>query len=252
MTDLVLTQIENRVLTITFNRPEKKNALTQEMYGIAAKALSDAESDDTVRVILITGNGDAFTAGNDLLDFQQARGLSNEMPVQHFLNALVAADKPIVAAVNGIGVGIGLTMLLHSDLVYMADHAEIQAPFVDLALVPEAASSLLLSQRIGHVKAAEIFMLGRRIGATEAYQLGLANGVTKAEELMAVAGKAAAKLARKAPRSLQMTKRLMRGDKQVLTERMATEGVHFGEQLRSPEVAEAITAFLEKRAPDFG
>jgi enoyl-CoA hydratase/carnithine racemase len=252
MTDLVLTQIENRVLTITFNRPEKKNALTQAMYGIAAKALQDAEGDDNVRAILITGSGDAFTAGNDLMDFQQARGLSGDMPVQHFLNALVAADKPIVAAVNGIGVGIGLTMLLHSDLVFMAEHAQIQAPFVDLALVPEAASSLLLVERVGHVRAAEIFMLGKRISAGEAVALGLANAVCKAGDLMDMAGKAAAKLAAKAPRSLQMTKRLMRGDKQILTDRMATEGVYFSEQLQSAEVREAITAFFEKRTPNFG
>jgi len=252
MSDHVLTKIENRVLTITFNRPEKKNALTHAMYATAAKAMKDAETDDGVRAILFTGNGDAFTAGNDLIDFQQAGGVSGDMPVQHFLEALVAADKPIVVAVNGIGVGIGFTMLLHSDLVYMAEGAQIQAPFVDLALVPEAASSLLLVNRVGHVKAAEIFMLGKRVSAQEAFDMGITNGVCTADELLAVAGKTAVKLAKKAPRSLQMTKRLMRGDKQVLADRMARESVHFGEQLQSAEVMEAITAFFEKRAPDFG
>lgn len=252
MSDPVLVSIENRVMTITFNRPEKKNALTHEMYRIAAKALNDAGENDDVRAILFTGNGDAFTAGNDLIDFQQSGGLTGEMPVQHFLQALVATEKPIVAAVNGVGVGIGLTMLLHSDLVYMADHAEIQAPFVDLALVPEAASSQLLVQRIGHVKAAEIFMLGKRVSAKEAHELGIANAVCTADELLTVAGKAAAKLARKAPRALQMTKRLMRGDKQILGDKMAEEGGYFSEQLKSAEVMEAISAFLQKRAPDFG
>jgi enoyl-CoA hydratase/carnithine racemase len=252
MTDHVLTSVEDRILKITFNRPDKKNALTHAMYATAAAALRDAETNDDIRAIMFTGNGDAFTSGNDLIDFQQAGGMTEEMPVQHFLQALVAADKPIIAAVNGIGVGIGLTMLLHSDFVYMAEHAEIQAPFVDLALVPEAASSLLLPNRIGHVKAAEIFMLGKRVSAKEACDLGIATAVCSADELLATAVKTAKKLAMKAPQALQKTKRLMRGDKDVLLARMATEGVHFGEQLASPEVMEAIMAFMQKRKPDFG
>jgi len=252
MSDHIITKIENRVLTITFNRPDKKNALTHAMYAAAAAAMQEAETNDDVRAILFTGNGDAFTAGNDLIDFQQAGGISGDMPVQHFLQALVASDKPIVVAVNGVGVGIGFTMLLHSDIVYMAEGAQIQAPFVDLALVPEAASSLLLANRIGHVKASEIFMLGKRVSAQEAVDLGIANGVCAGEALLEIANKAALKLAKKAPQSLQKTKRLMRGEKQVLLDRMATEGVYFGEQLQSAEVLEAITAFFEKRAPDFG
>jgi len=252
MTDHVLTSIENRVLTITFNRPTKKNALTHAMYAAAAEALKDAQSNDDVRAVLFTGNGDAFTSGNDLMDFQMAGNVTEEMPVQHFLQALVALDKPVVVAVNGIAVGVGMTMLLHSDLIYMSEEAELQAPFVDLALVPEAASTLLLPSRIGHAKAAEIFMLGKRVKAHEAYALGIANRVCSAEELLKVAGKTAATLAKKAPRSLQMTKRLMRGDKQQIADRMAAESVHFGEQLKSAEVAEAITAFMQKRAPDFG
>jgi len=252
MSDHVLTNIENRVLTITFNRPDKMNALTHAMYASAADAMVEAEGNNDVRAILITGNGEAFTAGNDLIDFQQAGEMTADRPVQRFLAALVAAEKPIVAAVNGIAVGIGLTMLLHSDFVYMAEGAEIQAPFVDLALVPEAASSLLLVNRIGHVKAAEIFMLGKRIKAQEAYELGIANDVCAADSLIATASRTADLLAKKAPRSLQMTKRLMRGDKQMLTERMAAESVYFGEQLKSAEVAEAITAFFQKRPPNFG
>jgi len=252
MSEHILTKIENRVLTITFDRPDKKNALTHAMYAAAAKAMQDAETNDDVRAILFTGSGDAFTAGNDLIDFQQAGGISGDMPVQHFLQALVATDKPIVVAVNGIGVGIGFTMLLHSDIVFMAEGAQIQAPFVDLALVPEAASSLLLVNRIGHVKAAEIFMLGKRVSAQEATDMGIANGVCSGDTLLETANKAAGKLAKKAPQALQKTKRLMRGDKQALSDRMATEGEYFGEQLQSAEVLEAITAFFEKRAPDFG
>ena len=252
MSEPLLTKIENRVLTITFNRPEKKNALTHAMYAAASDAMKAAETDDNIRAILITGSGDAFTAGNDLIDFQQSGGMTEDMPVQRFLQALVNLDKPIIVAVNGLAVGVGLTMLLHSDLVYMADHARLQAPFVDLALVPEAASSLLLPARIGHAKAAEIFMLGKWITAREAETLGIATAVCAAGELMAVASKAAAKLARKAPNSLQLTKRLMRGDKDAILTRMKQEGIHFGAQLQSAEVAEAITAFFEKRAPDFG
>jgi len=252
MSDHVLTHVENKVLTITFNRPEKKNALTHAMYATVASAMQDAETNDDVRAMLFTGNGDAFTAGNDLIDFQQAGGLSGDMPVQHFLRALVASNKPIVVAVNGVGVGIGLTMLLHSDFVYMAENAQIQAPFVDLALVPEAASSMLLVNRVGHVKAAEIFMLGKRVTADEAVQLGIANAVCAPDDLMTIAGKTATRLARKAPNALQKTKRLMRGDKQALLDRMDKEGLDFGAQLQSAEVMESIAAFFEKRAPNFG
>jgi len=251
MTELIQTEIKDRVLKITFNRPEKKNAITRAMYAAMADAMADARTNNNVRAILFTGNGDIFTAGNDLIDFQQDRSVGETTPVMRFLEELVAADKPLVAAVNGIAVGVGLTMLLHCDFVYMAEDAVLQAPFVDLALVPEASSSLLLPNRIGQVRAAEVFMLGKKVTAKEAVSWGLANAVTGLEDLLQVAEKTAVILTQKAPKSLQLTKQLMRGDKDVLRERMKIEGVHFEDQLKSAEVAEAITAFLQKRPPVF-
>ncbi len=256
MTDHVLTEIKDRILTVTFNRPEKKNALTHAMYAKIADALENAEVNDDVRAVLFKANGDGFTAGNDLMDFQQAgahdEGDVTAMPVARVLAAFAKAEKPYVAAVNGVAVGIGLTMLLHCDLVYVAEGATIQAPFVDLALVPEAASSLLLPRLVGHVKAAEIFMLGKKVTAEEAVHMGMANASCSLEELLPIAEKSAALLASKAPRSLQMTKRLMRGDKDILGDKMKEENIYFGEQLKSPEVMEAIMAFMQKRPPNFG
>ena len=253
MTDPLLTEIEDRVLTITFNRPEKKNAITQAMYGAAAAAINDANTNAGVRAIIITGTGNAFTAGNDLLDFQAQSGgrQDGDMPVHQFLRSLITAEKPLVAAVNGFGVGVGFTLLLHCDFVYMAEEAWISAPFVDLALVPEAASSKLLPARVGQLRAAEIVMLGKRVTAAEALEMGLATSVVAAGDLMNTAQKTALQLASKAPASLAQTKALLRGDKDELFAQMALENVCFGKQLQSPEVAEAITAFLEKRAPVF-
>lgn len=252
MTDLIQTSIENKVLTIKFNRPEKKNALTHAMYTAMADAMEDARTNDDVRSILFVGEGDVFTAGNDLIDFQQSGGLDGARPVVRFLSELVDAEKPLVAAVNGLAVGIGLTMLLHCDLVYMADHATLSAPFVDLALVPENASSLLLPRSVGHVRAAEIFMLGKKVNADEAYAMGLVNAVGTMDEIVEQANKSAALLAKKAPVALQTTKMLMRDDKQALKNRIATEGDYFSKQLQSAEVMEAIAAFFEKRPPNFG
>jgi enoyl-CoA hydratase/carnithine racemase len=168
---------DGAVLTIAMNRPEKKNALTHAMYGAMADALASAAADASVRVILITGSGDAFTAGNDLGDFLNTPPAGAESPVLRFLAALSTAEKPVVAAVNGLAIGIGTTMLLHCDLVYAARSAVFSAPFVNLALVPEAASSLLLPRRIGHAKAAELFLLGGRMNAAEAEASGLVAAV---------------------------------------------------------------------------
>lgn len=252
MTDEIITEISERVLTITFNRPDKKNAITAAMYAKMADAMADANSNDDVRVILFKANGDAFTAGNDLIDFRDNPPLSPEAPVARFLNELAIAKKPLVAAVNGSAVGVGLTMLLHCELVVMAEGAAISAPFVDLALVPEAASSLLLPARIGHARAAEIFMLGKRVSAQEAVSMGLANAAVPAGELMGRALEAAQALSKKAPQAVQATKRLMRGDLDVLAARMREESHDFGSQLQSPELLEAVMAFMQKREPNFG
>ncbi|WP_262694839.1 enoyl-CoA hydratase [Kordiimonas aquimaris] len=252
MSDHILVSVEDRIMTITFNRPEKKNAITSAMYGAMADALLDANGRDDVRTIMFTANGDAFTAGNDLIDFRDNPPRGPEAGVARFLKQITVAEKPIVAAVNGMAVGVGLTMLLHFDFVYMADSAKLQAPFVDLALVPEAASSLLLPKRIGHVKAAEIFMLGKWVNAEEASSMGMACGVFKADELNAAARKTAILLTKKAPESLKQTKRLMRGDLNVVSARMEEESELFSARLQSPELMEAVMAFLQKREPDFG
>lgn len=252
MTDHIITEIKDRVLKVTFNRPDKKNALTHDMYAKVVEAMQAAEADDSVRAMLFTGAGEAFTAGNDLVDFRDNPKMGPDAPVAQFLQCLLTAKKPIVMAVNGIAVGVGLTMLLHADIVYAAEEAVITAPFVDLALVPEAGSSLLLPRRVGHAWAAEIMMLGRKVTAREGLEIGMYSRVLKADELLPAAEKAAVALANKAPQSVQRTKALMRGDIAEIGARMEQEGKLFGEQLMSGEFAESVMAFMQKRQPNFG
>jgi enoyl-CoA hydratase/carnithine racemase len=242
---------DGAVLTIAMNRPEKKNALTHAMYDVMADALASAAADASVRVILITGSGDAFTAGNDLGDFLNAPPAGTESPVQRFLTALSTAEKPVVVAVNGLAIGIGTTMLLHCDLVYAARSAVFSAPFVNLALVPEAASSLLLPRRIGHAKAAELFLLGGRMDAQQAEASGLVTAVFDDAALGAEAIQRARALAAKAPTAVRATKALMKRGEEPVAERMRVESAQFAVQLKSAELREAIKAFTEKRAPDF-
>ncbi|MPZ35668.1 MAG: enoyl-CoA hydratase [Rhodospirillales bacterium] len=239
------------VLTITMNRPAKKNALTHAMYAAIAEALGLAATDPAIRVVLITGTADAFTAGNDLGDFVSAPPGSGDSPVLRFLAALSTADKPVVAAVNGLAVGVGTTMLLHCDLVYAARSATFSVPFVDLALVPEAASSLLLPRRIGHAKAAELFLLGGRLDAAEAEATGLVTSVFDDGALMPEALKRAQLLAGKAASAVRATKALMKRSEEPVADRMRAESAHFAAQLQSPEFKEAVKAFTEKRAPKF-
>ncbi|WP_179403562.1 enoyl-CoA hydratase [Burkholderia guangdongensis] len=245
------------VMTITLARPAKKNAITVAMYQAMADALGDAQEDKAVRAILIRGSEGNFSAGNDLEDFKKHsskpvdadRGVS---PVSQFLTQISSANKPLVAAVPGIAVGVGVTMLLHCDLVYAADTAKFSMPFTQLGLCPEAASTLLLPRIAGHQNAAEKFLLGEPFDAAEAHRIGIVNRVLPAAELDAFAAKQAAKLAALPAKSLRVTKALMKqaGDVSV-AERMAEEGQHFGEMLRAPEAREAMTAFFEKRKPDF-
>jgi len=247
----ILTEIAGGVMTLTFNRPDKKNALTSEMYAALADGFAAAEADPAVRVILLTGAGGAFTAGNDLQDFLARPPQGDEAPVSRFLRALATASKPLVAAVQGVAVGVGTTMLLHCDLVYAAQKAKLSTPFVNLALVPEAASSLLLPQRIGHARAAAMFMLGEALDAATAHGYGLVNAVLPSRgEAQAAAYKAAAALAAKAPSAIRETKRLMR-DAAAIAALMEKEGTLFARQVASPEAREAFTAFLEKRPADF-
>ena len=248
---LVLVEVEDRIQTIRINRPGKKNALTRDMYSAMAAALTGADADPGIRATIITGTGDAFTAGNDLADFMNAPPSDPSSPVGRFLEAIATARKPVIAAVNGVAVGIGTTMLLHCDLAYAGQSAVFQMPFVDLGLVPEAGSSLLVPAMVGHRRAAELLMLGDRFSTDVAAELGFVNKVVADADLQETARAAALALAAKAPEALRQTKALLKGSGQAVADRMHEEFKLFAERLRSPELKESIMAFMQKRKPDF-
>jgi enoyl-CoA hydratase/carnithine racemase len=251
MTDHVIVEKNGGVLTLTLNRPEKKNALTTAMYAVLTRALDDAADDVDVRCVLIQGNGDSFTAGNDLSEFAAINaGDSERASGNSLVSALARASVPIVAAVHGRAVGVGATMLLHCDLVFVTDDARLSTPFVNLALVPEAASSLLLPARIGHARAFSMFVLGEPIDGATAAAWGIANAVVPRDELRTRARSAAEAVASRPRASVALTKRLMR-DTDALAARIAEENRHFAAQLKSDEAREAFAAFREKRPPDF-
>lgn len=253
MTDQIQTELAGGVLTVTLARPEKKNAITQAMYAVLAEATERARTDDEVRVLMFQGQGDSFSAGNDIADFIAlgSRGQQPlDMAVFRFLKALADLDKPAVAAVRGRAVGIGLTLLLHCDMVVVAEDALLSVPFINLALAPEAASSMLLPALLGHQRAFELFALGEPIDGRTAHAWGLANRAVPADRVEAVAADLAGKLAARAPNSIRKTKRLMR-DAERLWALMQREGEAFGSQMSSPEAMEAFMAFSQKRAPDF-
>jgi enoyl-CoA hydratase/carnithine racemase len=249
----ITTSKANGILTIEFNRPDKKNAITSVMYQLMADALKDAEGDAAVRAILITGKPEIFTAGNDLDDFlKNPPTVSGDRPVAQFMRALSTATKPVVAAVSGAAIGIGTTMLMHCDLVYAADSAKFSLPFSQLGLCPEFASSMLLPQIAGYQRAAEKLMLGEAFSAHDALQMGFVSKIVPAAELSAYAYAQAAKLVALPASSLRVTKRLMKGDQAAaISTRMLEENKHFGEMLGAQEAKEAFTAFFEKRKPDF-
>jgi enoyl-CoA hydratase/carnithine racemase len=252
MTEHVKTEIADGVMTLTLQRPEKKNALTGAMYNAMSDAVKRSEADASVRAVLFQGDGDSFTAGNDLADFaSQARGESSaDSPAHRFIETISKASKPLIAAVQGNAVGVGTTMLLHCDLVYLADNARLITPFVNLALVPEAASSWLLPLRIGHARAYAMFALGEPMDATAALASGLANAVVPQGELRKKARDAALALTKRPAGSLSMTKKLMR-DHQRIAAQIAEEGQLFKARLQTPEAREAFAAFAERRPPDF-
>lgn len=249
----ILTRKEQGILTIEFNRPEKKNAITTAMYRMMADAIQDAEGDATVRAILITGKPEVFTAGNDLEDFLKHSSSDIEsLPVWRFMRALSSTAKPVVAAVAGNAVGIGTTLLLHCDLVYAADNAKFAMPFTQLGLCPEFASSMLLPQIAGYPRAAEKLLLGEAFSAAEAYDMRLVSRVLPLVELLPYAQTKAAALVALPASSLRVTKRLMKqAQAEAIAACMSEEGRHFGEMLRAGEAKEAFTAFFEKRRPDF-
>lgn len=243
---------DGAILALTFNRPDKKNAITEAMYLALAGALRDAERDTQVRVILIQGQPDIFTAGNDLEDFLKHPPTHDDAPVLQFLRQISQTDKPIVAAVAGAAAGVGTTLLLHCDVVYAADSARFSLPFTSLGLCPEAASSLLLPQLAGHQRAAEKLLFGEPFDAVEAQAMGLVNRIVPADELVGYARERAARLAMLPAASLRATKRLMKAAQQhAVQQTLRDESVEFGRRLVSPEAREAFNAFLEKRKPDF-
>ena len=241
------------VLAITLARPERRNAITVAMYAALAEAIEGAALDPSVRLITIRGEGPDFAAGNDLADFAQAlpRDLT-EVPVWRLLRALAACTVPLVAAVHGNAVGIGTTMLLHCDLVIAAEGTRFSLPFVDLALVPEAASSLLLPRLAGRRRAARYLLLGESFGAEEALDIGLASHVVPDDQLDQARSQIVETLLAKPADALAITQQLLRhGTSGEIIERMELESGHFSERLQSAEVREAISAFFEKRKPDF-
>jgi enoyl-CoA hydratase/carnithine racemase len=253
MTEHIRLEKADNILTLTLARPDKKNALTNAMYGALTDALLAAESDPAARVIVIRGEGDMFTAGNDVGEFAaMATGtFKGERHVSRFVEAIARANRPLIAAVQGRAVGIGTTMLLHCDVVLLADDAQLSTPFVNLALVPEAASTLLMPLRIGYARAYEMFALGEPMDARTALTLGIASRVVPLASLHAEAASIAQRLARLPAGSLAATKRLMRNP-DVLMAQIAAESTRFAERLTTAEAREAFTAFAEKRPPDFG
>ncbi len=251
----ILTHVEAGVMTLTFNRVDKKNSITRAMYAALADGLERAAQDAAVRVALIQGDATVFSAGNDIGDFQNAPadpGPREQQPVWRFLRAIATFPKPIVAAVCGPAVGVGTTLLLHCDLVYAGDNAAFALPFVNLGLVPEAASSLLLPQMLGYHRAAEALLLGEPFMAEAALEVGLVNRVVPPTECNAAAQQQARKLAAKPLASLIETKRLMKGGQQAaVLARMNEEGELFGRMLHEPAAREAFAAFAERRKPDF-
>ena len=243
----IRVQFDSAILAIAIDRPEKKNAITSAMYAALADAFEQAASDDRVRVLLVTGSSDCFTAGNDIRDFLEHPPLDPSAPALRFLRALAAAEKPLVAAVAGPATGIGTTMLLHCDVVFAAPSAVFSTPFVNLGLVPEAGSSLLLAQRVGQACAARMLLLGEPLGADAALAAGLVGEIVPAAELADRARRCALDLAAKAPAALLATKRLMRRAAAVaLRDQMAAELEVFTERLTSAEAREAFSAFVNK------
>jgi enoyl-CoA hydratase/carnithine racemase len=250
--DLILTERRAGVLSVEFNRPEKKNAISIAMYRALVDAITSAGADRAVRVVLLRGKPEVFTSGNDVADFLADPPRDESSPPFRFLRALSHFEKPLVAAVSGAAIGIGTTLLLHCDLVYAAAGTRFHLPFVNLGLAPEAASSLLLARLAGWQKAAELLMLGEPFAAETAREIGLVNEVVAPDKLLETAMAKAQALAAKPPAALRATKSLMKqGLIAEIDQAMVREGRAFAERLGSPEAREAFSAFLEKRKPDF-
>jgi enoyl-CoA hydratase/carnithine racemase len=248
----ILVSKQQGVLRIEFNRPGKKNAITAAMYQMMADAIKDGEEDTAVRVILFCGKLEVFSAGNDLEDFMNNKEDVADRPVAQFMRNLGMASKPVIAAVSGMAIGIGVTMLLHCDQIYAAEHTKFSMPFTKLGLCPEFASSKLLPEMIGYNRTAELLLFGESFSAEQAFDMGLVNKVLPTADLMTYAYAQAAKLVVLPASSLRTTKRLMKArHADAVIAQMLEEGNHFSAMLQSPEAKEAFAAFFERRKPDF-
>jgi enoyl-CoA hydratase/carnithine racemase len=251
MSDIIKERSGN-ILSIQLNRPGKKNAMTMSMYGTLADLLNDAAKDEGIRAVLWHGAGDSFCAGNDVEDFLKNPPGPGESPQARLMNAFINFEKPLIAAVQGAAIGGGTTMLTHCDFVYAGESAKFQMPFVTLGLVPEFGSSYSVPMRIGHLRAAELLLLGLPFDARRAAELGLVTRVVPDEELLATATETARKLAEKPVGALQACKRLMKQfAREQIEQAMKVEMEEFALRVRSAEAREAFAAFLEKRRPDF-
>ncbi|SDJ92978.1 enoyl-CoA hydratase [Microbulbifer yueqingensis] len=248
----IQAQVTDRVLEITIVRPDRKNALTMAMYSAMADLLNSAVDDREIRVVVITGTEGVFTSGNDLMDFLGGSASSEESPVFQFMVALYNFPKPVIAAVNGPAVGIGTTMLLHCDMAFAGDDAMFQMPFANLGLCPEYGSSYFMPRIMGHAKAAELLLLGKKFGADEAVELGICNAAVPAADALVQARLTAAELATRAPEAIRLTKQLLRqGTHDQGLQVIQEEALHFQKRLQTEEFKEAATAFMEKRPADF-
>ena len=247
MPDTLIT-LSNHILQIQLNRPQKKNALTPAMYDALREAIERANADNSIHVITLTGSGDSFCAGNDLNTFLADPGSD---AAARFIMAIAGAQTPIVAAVNGVAVGVGVTMLLHCDLVYAAQDAKFNFAFIDLGLLPEAASTYLLPRMLGYGRAAELLLLGEAFSADKARECGIVNEVVAADQLDALARSKAAQLASKPPEALRQTKMLLRrGGAKAIEDTMALELSMIGERLVSDEARGIMQAFFARRKRD--
>lgn len=251
MNDIV-TEQSGGILRIALNRPDKKNAMTSRMYTTLAGIFDDAARDESVRVVVWHGAGDAFTAGNDIKDFLENPPVEKGSPQGLLMHAMLDFEKPLIAAVHGAAVGGGTTMLLHCDFVYAAENTRFQLPFINLALPQEFGSSFLLPLSIGHKRAAQMVFLGEPFGASQARELGLVTEVVADAEVLSAAMHTARDLAAKPTGALQTAKRLLkRSFRDRISAAMDAENMAFSQQARSDEAKEAFAAFLEKRPPDF-
>ena len=250
--DEIITERSASVLRVQLNRPAKKNAMTSSMYVTLAEIFTDAAKNEQTRVVLWHGAGDSFCAGNDIEDFLKNPPGPGDSPQARLMNALVDFDKPIVAAVQGAAIGGGTTMLTHCDFVYAGESAKFRMPFIDLAVLPEFGSSCSIPAMMGHIRAAELILLGLSFDARRALELGFVNQVVSDQNLLATASETARKLAAKPAGALQASKRLMkRSFRGQIKAAMKAENEAFSAQVRSEDAREAFAAFLQKRPPNF-